>query len=635
MTLSILIEIRLFLILSCLFFLPGSTLLILSNTWTRWSGLQRYIVAIGLSTAFYPILFYMVRFLQPQAALTAPVMSLLLLLAALITGWGWWKYHAFPIRLARLEWVAVVLIGLTFISRFWIAHAHPYPAWSDSLHHTLLTDLTAQYGRLPNTLEPYFPNVLDMYHLGLYAISGTVEMLAQVPAHSALLWTAQFLNSLCGLGIYLALDRHAGRVGAIVGMAIAALFSAHPALWVNWGRFTQLSSQVILPIAWVLTLEVITPDDEDTTRPAHAFWLILFSAMCTAALFLFHFRVAIFYLPLVGGSILFAFWQVRSRSQRLVLLQRLAAIGLATIIIILPVLWQAVHLYLSTRLAPKVLPSPAQAQQTRQNYYTFPLETIPYLAAPIWLLVTAGLAALIGFIRRNQIIITALFWTIALLILGNLYRLNIPVLNVTNLGAILIMFYLPIGIMVGTAVSEIHRLVPSGYKEKVALGTAVFVLIASLPAAYNRATTLEAYRHFITPTDIAAMEWINANIPQDATFAINTYFWLPNFAHGTDAGYWIPYFTGRHIVTSAMLSDGLSPEYRDRVVTMSTASEALETDLSALDDLYNLGVAYIYIGAQGDFSGTGLQRDFLSQSERVELLYENGDTAIFRIKPPA
>ena len=129
------------------------------------------------------------------------------------------------------------------------------------------------------------------------------------------------------------------------------------------------------------------------------------------------------------------------------------------------------------------------------------------------------------------------------------------------------------------------------------------------------------------------MQWIDKNVPADATFAINTYKWLPRFFHGTDAGYWIPYFTQREIVTTAMLTTGLSAEYRETIQERSEAAEALEADLNALSTLYELGVEYIYIGTNGDFSGPGLRVDYLTQSDAVKILYSQGGAAILRILP--
>lgn len=670
MTPSLLAEIRLILILAGICFLPGSALLAASGAGRHWTGLQRPIVAIGLSLACYPVFFYAVRFLLPAASVGPYILAFLLLLAAFVAGLEWWKRRAdvaeqtLPaasaqketavayftrraghhransapgaFRLDRLEWVALAIIGLTFASRLWFAHAHPFPAWSDSLHHTLLTRLTAEHGRLPATLEPYFPNSLAMYHLGLYALSGTAQILAQVPAHSALLWTAQFLNGLCGLGVYLALDRYVGRAGAVTGLAVVGLFSAHPALWANWGRFTQLSSQTILLIAWVITLEAVVPlrqkrEGEEGNHTQR--WMILFAAMTTAAVFLFHFRVAIFYFLLLLPTLAIVLWQAPSSRDRRVIIRNSTAAGTLALLIILPVLWDAAGVYFSRQLAPATVATPAQQEEFIRDYYRFPLSTLPHLAAPIWMLVTGAAAALLGLIRRNALALTALLWVLLLLLLGNTYRLGVPVLNVTNLGAILIMLYLPIGLLFGIGVTEGMRFIPQPHRRRARAVFIALLFVAALPATHARATTVEPHRHFMTASDRAAMSWIEENVPQNALFAINVYFWLPDFAHGTDAGYWIPYWTGREIVTSAMLTDGLPSDYRKRVFARSEAAEALENDLAALEELHKLGVEYIYIGVQGDFSGVGLRSDFLTQSGRVELLYERDGAAVLRIHP--
>lgn len=650
--------------------MPGSALLAASGAGRRWPGLQRPIVAIGLSLAFYPVFFYAVRFLLPAASVGPYTLAFLLLLAAFVAGREWWKRRvkdaeetvpsttatkesastyftrktghqraesaASGFRLDRLEWVALAIIGLTFASRLWFAHAHPFPAWSDSLHHTLLTRLTAEHGRLPATLEPYFPNSLAMYHLGLYALSGAVQMLAQVPAHTALLWTAQFLNGLCGLGVYLALDRYVGRAGAVTGLAVVGLFSVHPALWANWGRFTQLSGQTILLIAWVITLETIVPLRQKRQREegSHAqLWTILFTAMSTAAVFLFHFRVAIFYLLLLLPTVAIVLWQAPSSRDRRAVIRNSTVAGALALLIILPVLWDAAGVYFSRQLAPAPAATPAQQEAFIRNYYHFPLSTLPHLAAPIWMLVTAAAAALLGLIRRNALALITLLWVLLLLLLGNTYRLGVPVLNVTNLGAILIMLYLPIGLLFGIGVMEGVQLIPQQHRRKTRAVFIALLLVAALPATHARATTVEPFRHFMTAADRDAMGWIEENVPEDAIFAINVYFWLPDFAHGTDAGYWIPYWTGREIVTSAMLADGLPSDYRERVFSRSEAAEALEDDLAALGELYTLGVEYIYIGVRGDFAGVGLRSDFLTQSGRVELLYERDGAAVLRIHP--
>ena len=131
------------------------------------------------------------------------------------------------------------------------------------------------------------------------------------------------------------------------------------------------------------------------------------------------------------------------------------------------------------------------------------------------------------------------------------------------------------------------------------------------------------------------MDWIRENTPPDALFAVNTYFWLPYAPHGTDAGYWIPYFTGRQTTAGVMLLDLGSDEYFLGTVEISRKVEELELDNSSLAELQALGVDYVYVGSNGDFSGPGLDAARLSQAENVTLVFQYAQVSILQISPPA
>ncbi len=709
------VELRLFLALSAMFFLPGAALLSLGSAWRQWPGLQRYILAAGLSVAFFPLLYYSTRFWIPPARLGAGALAAILLLSLAVVVWRLWLSRPAPNsggvwgRISGLEWAAVGIFALTLGSRLWFAHAHPFPAWSDSLHHVMLTQLTMDQGRLPVSMEPYYPVPITMYHLGLYALSAPAALLANAPAEQALLWTAQFLNAAGVLGVYLALDRYSGRVGAIVGASIVGLFSVHPAFYANWGRFTQVASQAILLIAWVAVVEAVRawgsvssappsppnlgggskaqpnpaiPQDwgpggrtqakhssppglgaggpKTAAKPSppnlggesqaqhstalpqdwgpggriHPLWTSALAAALTAAVFLLHFRVAAFYILLLFIGMVDLLWQARRDRRRLLrTLLGMAVVGALALFLILPTLWEAFGAFTSKLAAAKGVLSSEESAKTVQNYYVFPWSSVPYLVAPRWLLALTGAAALIGLVRRSRMVIIALVWTVLLYLLGNAYLTGISVLSITNLGAILIMLYMPIGLIIGGATDGLLSWVPVARRGQIGAAVAVAVLILGVWGMRERATNVEAYRHFVTPEDLTALQWIDENVPEEATFAINTYFWLPRAPHGVDAGYWIPYMTGRQITSAAMLVYGEADKtLTDRFIAESRAAERLESDLGGLDELYEMGVHYIYIGKVGDFSGPGLQPDFLRQSERVKTIYEQDGVTILEIE---
>src|SRR5690606_36745664 len=144
--------------------------------------------------AFYPVLFFLLRLLPPSFAFGRTSATALVVLLALVAVFRLRRDVRAIFRFSPLEWLAIAVIATTVGTRAWVAHLEPFPAWTDSLHHVLLTELTAAHGRLPDSMEPYFPIPLARYHLGLYGASATVQLVAAVPAHTALLWLAQLLN---------------------------------------------------------------------------------------------------------------------------------------------------------------------------------------------------------------------------------------------------------------------------------------------------------------------------------------------------------------------------------------------------------------------------------------------------------
>jgi hypothetical protein len=627
-------ELRLLLVLGAMLTLPGWALLAISRTWRQWHGLQRWIVAAGLSIAFFPVLFYGIRCARPFLTLGPYKMAALLLAMAAVVAWRMRRHWREQFAFDRLEWAAIGVFGVTLFTRFWVIREHPFPAWSDSLHHTLLTQLTAVQGALPADMEPYFPVRLQEYHLGLYSLSATVQWLAQVPAHTALLWTAQALNGLCGLGIYLVLDRRVGRAGAVVGATTVGLLAHQPAFYVNWGRFTQIASQSIVLIAWIVTWEAMSLRKHRWQESrVKMLWNTALAALLTGAVFLLHFRVAVFYLPLILASALIEVRGAQKEGKGGSAFALVLAIGVVTLVVVAPALWSAAASYLTPDPNQMALTA-EELSQTTDAYYGFRWNSVPYLIARPWLLVLAVTSAVIGLATRNRLIIGCILWTVALYLLGNAHVLGLPALNITNLGAVLIMLYLPIGLAVGAAAQECAtRIGPSRMGASARLVAAV-ALGAVFVASHVRVADTEPYRFFVTPQDLQAMDWIRENTPPDAVFAVNTYFWLPTAPHGTDAGYWIPYFAGRKTTLGPMIFHLGSADYVSRVVETSRIVEQLEVRVSALAELQALGVDYVYVGHKGDFSGPGLDAAKLRQAESTTLLYENGGVSVFRVGPP-
>jgi len=418
-----------------------------------------------------------------------------------------------------------------------------------------------------------------------------------------------------------------------VGAVIVGLLSFQPAFYVNWGRFTQVASQTILLIALIVTWQAIVGWKQFRTQRAVTMWNTVLASILMAGVFLLHYRVAAFYLPLVGLIVVWEFYRAGRTHQRRAIVMGVGVVGLLSLLLVTPALWDALRIYVERRSTPPVAVTltPDEVAQARAAYYVFPVDSIPSLAAPIWLMGLTLVSALFALIRRNRLVLLVVVWFASLMAIGLAYLTGQQLLEVTNFGAVLVMWYLPIALIIGAAVEELaHWLTARRYAWARSAIVAV-TLLAGFVGSHSEVMKLEPYRFFVTAADVAAMDWIRANTPPDARFAINTYFWLPRAPHGTDGGYWIPYFTGRQTTASAMLFSEGTPEYREEVYQWSKAAERLTEDAAALDDLRALGVDYVYIGPQGNFSGPALRPTRLSKEPGVERVYQQDGVTILRI----
>lgn len=642
-------EFRVLVALAALLLMPGYVFLSVSQFGQGWSRFCRFALAVGLSISFYPVLFYNLRFWFPSLVLNKWMLALLLMIFGFII----FCSHCITYRkrgnvFSWPSWLgiaAALVIGLTILTRLWIAHLFPIPAWADSAHHVLITQLTVQQGQLATSLEPYFPINLAMYHLGFYSLSSSVEWLSGAASHVSVQWTAQILNGLCGLGIYLVLEPRVGKVGAITGAAVAGLLSHQPAYYANWGRYTQIASQTILFVSWAVVLKgmesLISPAVLPQGQSRQGTFAAVFCAgLLSASVFLLHFRIAALYIALLVVSIPWYMLKAYHQKRLSIVILYLAAVASTALLFVFPTLWQTLTLYASLHTVRPVITDAGQVAQAAQSYFVFPWSSIPALSARYWLLILAGISALVGVVYRKEMTFFTLLWIVAMFGIGSAHVLDIALLKVTNLGTVLIMLYMPISILIGIAIGALDGTAGKLHAEKIRFRYmfqrcfVVLLLLAGCYGAWQRIHEIEDERYFVQEQDLAAMDWIDQNVPVDSMIAVNTMFWLPGTPHGIDAGYWVPYFTERKITAGPLLMVLASYEYRKKVIERSRAVVALEEISStndALKTLKEFEVEYIYIGALSRKVGKGISIDRLKDSGAVEEVYVNDGSIILRI----
>ena len=101
--------------------IPGWAFLAVSGLWRRFDALQRWFLAIGVSIAFYPILFYYARIILPNLMIgkTKLILLLILMMGLII----WFMRRSWRDQFQIGKWGALVLaVSLSCMDRFSAPH---------------------------------------------------------------------------------------------------------------------------------------------------------------------------------------------------------------------------------------------------------------------------------------------------------------------------------------------------------------------------------------------------------------------------------------------------------------------------------------------------------------------------------
>lgn len=348
------------------------------------------------------------------------------------------------------------------------------------------------------------------------------------------------------------------------------------------------------------------------------------AALMNAGVFLYHFRVAGYYLPLLLLISIWFLWDCSKQRMIKPALLGLSLTGILSLVLILPVLIPALSNYFAAQ--------PAVSSNGQDlAYYNQPLSTFFMFATQRGLLILTGLAVVLGLIFRNRMVTLFLIWVFFLCLEAYAYVIDIPALAFTNPFGVMVILYLPIVILVSSGFGELFTFLDKHGHTGLTTALLSASIISGLWFIPQRIGGIDGYRYFMTSADEQAMVWISTNTPEDALFAINTHLWMGSAPHGTDGGYWIPYFTGRKTTTSTMLFNLGPDDYIQDVQQMSFSVEAFETDPAQLGELCANGVDYVYIGPMGDFDSQGLLPSLFEQIKESDLVYHDGGVYIYQI----
>lgn len=583
---------------------------------------SRLTLSFGLSLGAWIILLIWLQWLglSLTASLVRPLFGATALLAALqlvrrrqeILPWLQRRESLAEIAAAAL----CLLIGLFYLYLF----RHLLSGMgSDSMHHTLITDLLLAHGQIPQDYGPYAPAITFSYHFGYHALAAALSWLSGIAPRLTLILSGPLLLSLislagAGLSSYFAKNNLAGLLGA----AIPGLIYIFPAYSLLWGRYSQLLGTLLL---MVFLQALIVWEQQDSFAPR----FIPPLAVLTAAYLFSHYRIFI-----AGG--LFAVLYLALRKDWLAALHQyfLRWLGVPLGAFLLSAPW-LVQLYLSRQQGFSAAPAPAQAA-----FYS--LDRLgPHFQSETqtWLLIGLSLLGLLlALLRRQRLALALSVWLLLLSLLSQPNFLGVFMDPVT----LVISSYTPIvislSLLLESLLAWLSRLkAPLSSQLRIALSSAVgLALIAGLLSGAVRWRSIDLQANsFLTPADLKAAAWLRAHTPAEARFMINTYQFpiTANLIIGLDGGYWLPVLAQRRTLIPPMVYsiEKLNAPGADQLPLQAHRLNGELTSPPALAWLQQQDVQYVYLGAQGE----PIPPASLLASSAYALVYEQDGVHVFRL----
>ncbi len=594
----------------------------------------RFALSIGLSLAFWPLLFLLLSVtpVRLNPTLVWALVALIVVVIAAVHVRRWRRDPSESSLRARLrsvsreDWLVTATFAALFVIIASLRTLHVFglavSPWVDSIQHAIGVRLFAEGGRLPATWGPDVYDVTFIYHFGFHSVTAVFTWLSGLTVPAAMLLMGQAINGLVAAGLYLLTARLTGRRGAgLVAMTVVGTVSLMPAYYLTWGRYTQLTGLALLPAAAVLAFDAIDG------RPPVGRRIVL-GGLAAGALFVTHYRVLLMYAALVGAYLLVETVAAVARRRWFApLWERIAVLAGVALLFALPWLVRLSLTLVSTGSLSAWLNAPA----------TFNAPHWGLLALgehPQVLVVLSLVGALIGFWLRPKFVAVVLMASAATILVTNPSAIGLSNSWIFSNDSLIITAFLPLAMLTGYGLAALFGLAATEIAERwrwpVEIGLAVLLLLVAIWTADNMLTVVNPVTVLATQDDVAAAAWIRDNVPPTARFLVNSRAWQEGAYAATDGGGWLSILADRQTtlppVSYAYASSTALLERvtkTQRVVSEATAADALGPAITAE------GATHIYIGAKGG----ALKPEMFLNKPGFRLLYTNGAAWVFEILP--
>ena len=523
----------------------------------------------------------------------------------------------------RQDGFRFIFLTLIFIFilvwRFYQIRDVVLPLWVDSIHHVQIVKLLLENGGLPETFEPYMP-VPFYYHYAFHALGAVISLFGRLSPENSVLYLGQALNAGIALAVYRLGKALWGDWRRAVFSAVLVAFATHmPAYYVTWGRYTLLAGMLLLPLAMAAALDILR-------KGARVSRLTTFVVL-TAGILLTHYfaavLLAIFLILLVVQAGLQDLRHKNRSGWRIWLLLLLAS--LTGLLLAGPWLYR---MWGFTQDSVKVGAIQPSIQAMEEVYF-------PDYLAYLWRLLGPDRNHLLLFLAIPGLVITLFkkrtlvfgLWTIVLCLMSLPFGLYMAPFRPDHAAIVL---FLPTALLIAELFISALDWSPRIRFARIKT-IAILILFTALVGwgIWDTRKVINSATILATKADLAALNWIDQNIPEEARFLINVSHWQYGSYRGVDGGWWITPLTNRNtILPNALYAMGES-EYKNQVNSLAARVSQIEGCTTEFWDLVSeQGLTHIYL-KQGLGS---MQTSHFENCQNVELIYDKDHVYVYRIR---
>jgi hypothetical protein len=633
-----------------LWIVPGMALINLLWPDNPLSRLERIGVAWGIGAALPPILLLLAHVVSlPWNRIGTLAYVVLAASIWLITTWrraqatgNASQNDATPERGAPGATIALMigLLALALIARLYTTREMLVGSNVDSYHHTLIVQLLVERQGLFASWEPYAPLTTLTYHYGFHANGAFVHWLTGTPTTRAVVEVGQMMNAATLLAVFALTVRLTGSaIAGVWGALIVGFYNTLPAFLTFWGRNPFVTSHTILVamlITWMAAIEA----------PRRNWRLLALAGIVSAGLALSHYQTSILAAPMILIYLL-ALRLYAAPRVILATLECAAIIGIITLLLTLPWLLKVASGHLDRNVVHATRPEVAAGQILAA---AVPALAPLYLKGPVIMAAIIGVA-LAGRQRSWRALLPA-GWILTALATAMPHLLGLPGTGVVQGDVAAMILYLMAAPLAGVTLASICDMLERVAPRLAFFPIAAAIIFASAWGVGWQRDLVPSYMRMVTPADAQAMEWVRAHTLPGARFIVNSHpIYGGDMIVGTDAGWWLPFFTRRQTNAPPMsYGSELSadPQYVAEIHTLArdlrrrplTDGRAVQVDLTlpeTIDRLRAAGYTYVYSGAQ-PIAGPGgipapdrIDTARLRESPHFRLIYESGGVEIFEL----